>query len=203
MVVIDATILMLLYQPDAGVPVGPGKVPVDRPADRIAFLVQRLQKTKTRIIIPTPVLSEVLVRAEAGAAQQFVERIGNSAIFRIEPFDARAAIEVALMTRNAIDGGRHPRRRDPQATWAKLKYDRQVVAIAKVAKATAIYSDDGDIRAIAKREGIPVIGLLDLPLPSEDPQLDLDFAAPNNVPEEPTAEEVAHEIGESDKAPPR
>jgi hypothetical protein len=25
------------------------------------------------------------------------------------------------MTRNTIDGGRHPKRRDSQATWAKLK----------------------------------------------------------------------------------
>ena len=28
--------------------------------------------------------------------------------------------------------------------WAKIKYDRQIVAIAKVIGASAIYSDDGE-----------------------------------------------------------
>ena len=48
--------------------------------------------------------------------------------------------------------------------------DRQIVAIAKVVRATAIYSDDKDIRSIAAMEDISVIGLADLPLPAEDLQ---------------------------------
>jgi len=198
MVVIDATILMLFLRPDVGVPTGPGKVPIDRPIERINFLVDRLQKAKARIILPTPVLSEVLVRVEARVAQQLVERISTHAVFRIEPFDVRAAIEVAIMTRNTIDGGRHPKRRDSQATWAKLKYDRQVVAIAKVAQAKTIYSDDSDIRSIAKREGIEVIGLADLPLPPEDPQLRLNLDGPT-ASGEPTIEEIEKAVAEIER----
>jgi hypothetical protein len=52
--------------------------------------------------------------------------------------------------------------------WDKVKYDRQIVAIAKVAEATAIYSDDKGIRSIAKSVDIPVISFAELPLPPEN-----------------------------------
>ncbi|MFZ3326068.1 MAG: hypothetical protein WA231_09320 [Methylocella sp.] len=55
----------------------------------------------------------------------------------------------------------------------KIKYDQQIVAIAKVWGATTIYSDDEDIKVLAVK--IDVIGLsaLPLPLPPEKAQLDL------------------------------
>jgi hypothetical protein len=42
------------------------------------------------------------------------------------------------------------------ATWAKVKFDRQIVAIAKVEKASMVYSDDEDVRKLAAAEGIPI-----------------------------------------------
>src|SRR4029077_12652653 len=108
-------------------------------------------------------LSEVLVRVRPDQAEVIVQQINRASAFRVEGFDERAAIEVAAMTRNAID---RPRHRDPSAnTYAKLKYDRQIVAIAKVTQSTHIYSDDRGIKAIADRSGIPVVGLTDLPIP--------------------------------------
>jgi hypothetical protein len=164
MVVVDATILMLFFRPDAGVPTGPGGAPIDFPRERIEFLIKEIEKSGEKVIIPTPVLSEVLVRAGPTASQKIVEDINRYSAFRIESFDARAAIEVAAMTRAALDDT-GKKRGKATGPWAKIKYDRQVVAIAKVTRATAIYSDDKDIRAIAKQEGIRVIGLADLPLP--------------------------------------
>ncbi len=138
------------------------------------FLVQELERAKTKIIVPTPALSEVLVRAGPAASQQIIEQLNKHAVFRIEPFDTRAAIEVAAMTRNAIDSGN--KKGNTAATWTKIKYDRQIVAIAKVCGATAIYSDDRDIRNIAKLVNIKVIGLADLPVPEEARQLGLPFS---------------------------
>jgi hypothetical protein len=174
MVVIDATMLMLLLRPDIVPAAAPGGVKITHPKERIELLVQELEKSKTKIIIPTPALSETLVRAEASEAQQIIEKINKFSVFRIEPFDTRAAIEVASMTREAI-GGRS-KRAGSAATWAKLKYDRQIVAIAKVCGATTIYSDDRDIRSLSKRSGIEVIGLADLPLPEQSRQLGLPFS---------------------------
>jgi predicted nucleic acid-binding protein len=173
MVVIDATNLLLMLRPGTPVPAGPGGVSIDKPKERIEHLVQQLDKAKTKIIIPTPALSEALVRAGAAASQQIVEHLQKYSVFRIEPFDTRAAIEVAAMTRSALDSGK--KRGGSEATWAKVKYDRQIVAIAKVCGATTIYSDDGDIRTLASGARINVVSLADLPLPPEKAQLDLEL----------------------------
>ncbi|MGH6842675.1 MAG: hypothetical protein ACREDV_11390 [Methylocella sp.] len=145
---------MLLFRPETSVPADAQGKPIDSPHERVKHLIETLEKARIKVIIPTPVLAEILVRTTPTEAEWYIREIGKYSVFRIESFDTRAAIEVAVMTRNAID---RPRRRDPSATtWAKLKYDRQIVAVAKVAQATHIYSDDRDIRAIANREGIQV-----------------------------------------------
>lgn len=170
MVVIDATTLMLFLRPDVAVPSGPKGQQIDKPVERVEFLVQTLEKARAKIVIPAPVLGEVLVRVDAVKAQELIEKINKLSVFRVEPFDERMAIELAILTRNAIDGGNKPSKRDEKATWAKLKYDRQIVATALVVGASKIYSDDGDIRAIAKRAKLTVLGLADLDLPPEDAQ---------------------------------
>jgi hypothetical protein len=185
MVVIDATFLLLMLRPGTPVPVGANGRPVDRPKERIEHLVEHLGKARTRILIPTPALSEALVRAGAAASQLIVDHLQRYSVFQIEPFDTRAAIEVAAMTRGALARGR--KRENPAATWAKVKYDRQIVAIAKVAGATTIYSDDGDIRTIANEAKIAVVGIAELPLPPEDAQLDLLTSVPPTNPKKGNA----------------
>jgi hypothetical protein len=54
MVVIDATNLLLMLRPDTPVPAGPNGVPIQKPKERIDYLVQQLSKAQTKIIIPTP-----------------------------------------------------------------------------------------------------------------------------------------------------
>ena len=171
MVVIDATTLLLMLRPGTPVPNGPDGLPIDQPKERIEYLVQRLNNAKTKIIIPTPALSEALVRAGAVASQQIVDHLQRYSVFSIESFDTRAALEVAAMSREALVKGK--KRGSSDATWAKVKYDRQIVAIAKVHGATTIYSDDGDIAVLGKRAKIEVVGLADLPLPPQKAQLDL------------------------------
>lgn len=171
MVVIDATMLLLLLRPGTLAPTDSEGVSISKPKERIEFLIQKLQKEKTKIIIPTPALSETLVRAGTEASLQIVEYINKYAIFRIEPFDTRASIELATISREAI--GRKGKRGGTTAVWAKVKFDRQIVAIAKVVGATEIYSDDKDMVELAKAVNIKVIGVSDLPLPEEGPQLEL------------------------------
>jgi hypothetical protein len=168
MVVIDSTNLLLLLRPGTPVSRGPDGTPVDRAKERIEYLVQRLSKDKSKIIIPTPALSEALVKAGAAASQQIVEELQKYAVFSVEPFDTRAALEVAAMTREALAGGN--KKGKSNAPWQKVKYDRQIVAIAKVHGATEIYSDDEDVAAICARAKIRVVRLVDLPLPPENPQ---------------------------------
>jgi len=73
--------------------------------------------------VPTPVLSEILVRAGPAASQEIVEKLNRLAVFRLESFDARAAIEVAAMTRGALaETGK--KRGKATGPWAKIKCDR-------------------------------------------------------------------------------
>ena len=57
--------------------------------------------------------------------------------------------------------------KEPWATWAKVKFDIQIVAIAKAESVTVIYADDKDIERYAQRVKIPVLRICDLPLPPE------------------------------------
>jgi hypothetical protein len=184
MVVIDSTNLLLMLRPDTRVPNGPDGKPVDRPKDRIDFLVHRLSKAKSKIIIPTPALSEALVRAGAAASQQIVDELQKYSVFSIEPFDTRAALEVAAMSREALSSGN--KKANSSAPWQKVKYDRQIVAIAKVHGATEIYSDDDGVAALGERAKIKVIRLADLPLPPEKAQLDFQLE-PATEPAETTS----------------
>ena len=86
--------LLLMLRPDTPVPAGPDGIPIDRPKERIEYLVQQLDKAKTKIIIPTPALGEALVRAGAAGSQQIIEHLQRYSVFAIEPFDTRAAVEV-------------------------------------------------------------------------------------------------------------
>ena len=111
-------------------------MPVEHARERIDHLVKELEQSRIKIIIPTPALSEILVRAgTAGLA--YLDRLNTSAAFRIVSFDQRAAVEVAAMTRDAMATGN--KRGGAQGTWAKVKFDRQIVAIAKVEGANIIY----------------------------------------------------------------
>jgi hypothetical protein len=85
------------------------------------------------------------------------------------------------------------KRGDSSATWARVKYDRQIVAVAKVAGATTIYSDDGDVAALAKAAKVEVVRLADLPLPPEDAQLKLELTvtAGDEIGDQDTTTETA------------
>lgn len=153
-------------------------MPVEYAKERLDHLVKELEQGRTTIIIPTPALSEILVWA-GSAGPAYLDRLNSSAAFRIVPFDQRATVEVAAMTRDALVAGN--KRGGAQGTWAKVKYDRQIVAIAKVDGADIIYSDDDDVRRIGMQSGLAVRRIAELPLRPEMAQGRLDFEAPDDT----------------------
>jgi len=166
-VVFDATILIPLLSPGAPAPSDPTTgQPIEFVNERLNFLLKELEKDRIKIIVPTPALSEVLVHA-GKAGPEYMNRLKQSSAFEIKSFDDRAAVEVALVIREAIKRG--DKRSGVDETWAKVKFDRQIVAIAKVNGASTIYSDDRGVKEFAKQAEITAIGLNELPLPTPVP----------------------------------
>lgn len=174
MVVFDATFLLLLVDPSASPPLDPATgQPVEKARERIEYLLNELQKSGERVVIPTPALAEALVGA-TGPIGELVTLLTASYKLKTAPFDELAAIEVALMAdKSAGSGGAVT-----DETKAKVKYDRQIIAIAKVVQADAIYSDDKALRAKAKSVGLRAIGVEELDLPPVDPQQNLSLPEP-------------------------
>ena len=161
MAVFDATALLHFLEPNAAAPRDPGtNAPVADAKQRIDYLIEALEKKREAVLIPTPVLSEVLVHAD-DAGPQYLEILDSSRWFRIVPFDRRAAVELAAMTRDALAAG--DLRAGTDATRAKLKFDRQIIAIARVERQATIYSDDEDIKKLGAPLGLTVIAVHELP----------------------------------------
>jgi hypothetical protein len=170
---VDATVLTLLLNENADSPPDPitGKS-IEKTRDRVNFLVQSLQQQKQKIIIPTPVLAEVLV-ASGTPGLRYVEMLQKAAVFEIRDFDKLAAIELALMTRTALDAGKGKKKGQSTEPWQKIKLDRQIVSVCKVAGVSILYASDNSLRNFAMQAGMQVVGVHELPLPPTEPQLSM------------------------------
>lgn len=169
MVVFDASILRFALQENV-----PSSVP--RAKERVEYLIDTLSKAGEKIVIPIPALSECLVHA-GPAGPEYLTIIGKQACFRIASFDERAAVEAAIRTYQARQRGQ-ARGGGPDIAKSKIKFDRQIVAVATVESATAVYSDDGDLCSYAREAGMDAYRLADLPEPPEDPQKSVQFDEP-------------------------
>ncbi len=90
------------------------------------------------------------------------------------------------MTRTALNAG--DKRSGESAPWVKIKYDRQIVAIAKLAQADTIYTDDEGLRGFAEAQGLRVIKLAELPLPAKRAQFEMDLPIDSLGPDEDEGE---------------
>jgi rRNA-processing protein FCF1 len=187
MVVMDSTIALLLFYPNAKPPIDPATgEPLQEARARVDLLLKGLSAGKVRVGIPTPVLSEILVAAGAAKAK-IISVVTKSSAFQILPFETNAAVEVAMLSDPDLLTGK-PLSLDE--TKAKVKYDRQILAIAKTSGAHTIFTDDGNLRKRALAEGLKVISTWELPLPEKPPQTEISFPAHASGPFEVTGAEA-------------
>lgn len=160
--VFDSTFMLLLTDDLAPAPAPPAteKLSGLHARDRVYFLLETLDDERIDVVLPTPVLTELLASARADVAATLSVLMGLSRI-RVEGFGPRAAIECAEMLRRTGRG---------QGPRSKVKFDHQIVAIAKVISATRLYSDDLGVRTLCDREGLECRGVWQLPQRPVDPQ---------------------------------
>lgn len=169
----DSTFLLYFFAP-----AGTVLTPLDENGGQISFakervqgLIAELEKASAKVIVGTPALSEIMVRTGVVAGQSYVKIMRASKAFRIVPFDEKAAIEVAIMAGHSTAGAAED---DLMVgTKAKVKYDRQIVAIAHTEGASTFFTDDGNQGKLAQRLGMKVRGLTDCLVPTEVAQADL------------------------------
>jgi hypothetical protein len=167
-ITLDNSTLTLLINPSARPPNDPSTGgPVTYAKERIEALIAGLVGSD-RLIIPAPVLAELLVGAGEGGPE-IINQIQSSARLQVVPFDQRAAVELAVMTREAETAG--SKKGVSLEPWQKVKFDRQIIAIAKVVSSDAILSDDKKLCEFAQSVGVPAQSTWDLPVPSTDPGL--------------------------------
>lgn len=127
--------------------------------------MEDLSKQGERIIIPSPVLAEVLVLV-GSAGTEYVRLLDRSARFEMVPFDTRAAIQNAAMLAEAkAQGDKRSGLKD--TVWQKIKIDRQIVAIAASRNVKTIYSTDKDITTLAREAKLDARHLADIEPPDE------------------------------------
>jgi len=173
LVLFDNNFLSYLLNRDARSPLDSKTgEPVQHAQERVEYLIQCLDQSGERILIPSPALAEVLVFA-GDALGGWLNLINSTAAFEVADFDQRAAVELALMEQ--IDRKQGDKRGGSDDSWAKVKFDRQIISIAKVHSVSAIYSDDANLKLWAERHGINVVRLEDIDLPPELAQQGLPF----------------------------
>lgn len=172
MVILDTNFYVLLLLND------PSKAPTD-PAtgekldkfqDRVQHLIKTLESNNETIVIPTPVYAEIMVMVGKHNLHTIMEKLDKNKNFQIATFDKKSAIECAH-----IETHTKSKREVATDSKAKVKFDRQIIAIAKSNKVNKIYSDDKGLSMTAVKNGISVIKSHELPLPPEPPQGRLDF----------------------------
>ncbi len=193
LVAFDNTILSVLLFPDADLRQGTDAAPVDRARERVDGLVQELAAAGEQVLIPTPALAEVLATPGCDM-DEVLSALRVSAYIRVGDFDLRAAVELAVRLRDAAAKG--DIRDGLTITKSRMKFDRQIVAIALTNGARVLYTDDDGVRKFAEGCGLSVKRTSDLAIPAVQQELFDGKAAT------PPAEVPASEVAAQPEPPP-
>ncbi len=177
MILLDATTLLLLIDPSAKPPKDPstGK-PLEKCKERIEYLLETLNGTGSQVLLPTPIIAEILVRA-GNSKSQYLTELTNNYAFKPAAFDTRAAIELSAILEADL---KTKKKLTDKETWAKVKFDRQIIAIAKINNVSMIYTDDGNLAKCAKTNNLDTTHTWDLPLPPVATQQELLLPSPTS-----------------------
>lgn len=167
-VVIDTSVLIFMADPSAPAPLHPTtRKPVSHCRERVESLIEGLNDSSAVVIVPTPVLSELLIRA-ADRQQELLAVITGKRGVQVSPFDAMAAVENSQLRRS-----RRLAVAKQGETKKEVSFDLQVLAIARVNNADMVLTDDVNLRRRCVQSGMKVLGIADLPLSDAKRQIDL------------------------------
>lgn len=161
---IDTSLLLYILDEKTSAPIdsATGK-PVERCAERVNYLIADLARKREKLIVPTPVLAEALVKA-GQAAPSYLRILDSNRAIRLADFNVLAAVEASVMIAGEFASADRPVGGDARV---KMKFDVMIAAIAKVSGASTIYTDDPGIERLGRQHGFATVGISRLPLPPE------------------------------------
>lgn len=160
-VVLDSNALIYLLNPKAN---------RDTRA-RLKGLLKEVESSRGQALIPTPVLTEYLSHApESELRQKLMDAFRASRWVAVVAYDELASIECVEMHIRAKGEGDKRAPLPVSSPWQSVKIDRQIVAIAKLRKAS-IVTGDADVLKVAEWAGIKAVRAQDLPIPESERQL--------------------------------
>lgn len=167
-IVIDTSVLIFMADPHAPAPLDPdtGK-PVPHCRERVEGLLEGLDDAEAVLIVPTPVLSELLICADS-RQQELLAAISGKRSVLIASFDPAAALENAQLRRS-----KKLQRKVRGETKKEVSFDLQVLAIARANQADLLLTDDGGLTRRCRQAGTKVMGVGELPLPDGKRQISL------------------------------
>lgn len=169
MIVFDTTVLLPLIDKKAKVPKVKGSnEQVEFVHERLEEFIRSLDKTREDLLIPSPVLAEILVFAQDAQAK-YLEIIELSNRIKIAPFGIKAAIECSILfSASYLD---RKTKATLKETRARTNFDNQILSIVKAEGAEVIFTADEKLEAKAIKLGIRVQRLEDLPVPDNSKQM--------------------------------
>ncbi|MGO2458846.1 MAG: type II toxin-antitoxin system VapC family toxin [Ewingella sp.] len=141
---------------------------ISDPHKRAEALIDHVDRLGGSVLIPTPVLAEFLVGIDKNQHQTYINLIKSQSCFEIVSFDEIAAIECAQMP--SLKELKLMMNTD---TAAKVKFDRQIISIAKSTGVKEVWTHDKGVFNRCLSLGITAKSLADIaPIPE---QFGMDF----------------------------
>lgn len=137
---------------------------------RIEEFIDRVEKSKSKVIFPMVAVAEFLVGADL-AGIDFLNTLEKKSCIYMADFNKAAAYELAQIDRAAIGTG--DKKDESEENWQKIKTDRQLVATGKSLGAQLVISNDKGVRNNAMRIGMESMRIQDLELPESAKQMHL------------------------------
>ena len=155
-IVIDTNVLVQIMQNEGATDL------IDPESDQVvvnAFgraqaLIERIDSLKGVVILPAPVVAEYLLGIDRKSYQLHLDVMNSVKCIEVSPFDQVAAVECAMLVSN-----QEMKQLDPESKMAKLKYDRQILAIAVASGAKEIWTHDKQLFKRSKAVGITAMSL--------------------------------------------
>lgn len=165
-VALDNNILAWLLSDSARPPRDPNtNAPIDKAAERLSLLKTQVHNGDVEpLVIPMPVVAEFF-SVDENAVNNFLSDLQNPLVFTLSEFGLAEAIELSIINNKYFASA--DKRGGVNESWQKIKTDRQIYAIAKVAGVEAVYTDDKSLAALCKKEGMKVVHSWELPLPDD------------------------------------